>query len=92
MNNLMVSIIEQLWNIDSGQSLLSNMNFDKEKLIKIDPMYIDMAVTNIGLSFWKVFSDNMARFIQFLNLLIDPYSIFTRIKQFAENVKPETSF
>jgi len=30
------------------------MNFDKETLIKIDPMYLDMSVTKIGLSFRKV--------------------------------------
>ena len=87
MNNIMVEVIEQLRGLDEG--ILKEFWF--ESLIKIDPMYMDMPISNMGMSFRKAFSDNMNWFLEFLNLLLDPRQIYMKIKQYAENIKPEPS-
>jgi len=88
MNNVMVTLIDQIWKLDSGNDILCNVGFDWEWLIKIDPVYLDMSITNIGLSFWKVVMDNIGWFTEFLNLLLDPKSIYMWVKEFSENIKP----
>ena len=65
---------------------MSNINFEKEKLLYVSPMVLDMPMEQVGVGLRKIYTENIKRFTKFLDLLLDPKSIYTRIQDLNAGV------
>jgi len=85
----MANIVKQIRDHDKESQILCNMKFDREKFLYVQPMVLDLPLTEVGQGLKRIYTENIRRFSQFLDLLLDPESLYKRLYDISQGKKVE---